>query len=435
MERAAARPRSRAVTAIRTQLRVLRAGRAGRQLGPLLVGRVFEQVALGVVALVVAARLGPEAFAPVGVLLIVNSAAVTLSDWGLGLAVLRRCDGERLASRLRRRMHTVNGSLAVAGVVAGALVGGTVGEATAASGLIWWASSEAFVTKAGAVNSGRGNRAGVAEVLSSLVFLALVGGFAFGSAAVAVVGAGLVVKHGIEIVVAHGDAGFARDGVTEDVRSLWATQVAALGVANVDYLLVGLLLGAEAFSIYSIGYRIAVGLPSVLAYVGTRTALTDLGNAGDPDATQRRYVAYVRSLFGLGAVVAVVTALVGAGLAMALGPSWELVWPTVLVLACSAPWRMVFGQAGALALVVRQAGALVRWQVVQLGAFSVVIAVAALAGGLGCAVATVAIAWMVSTAVIERRVTSVARLAGWPAVRGFLWLGIPAAIVSALVAY
>ena len=35
------------MTLVREQLHILRSGRAGRQVGALLVGRVFEQVALG----------------------------------------------------------------------------------------------------------------------------------------------------------------------------------------------------------------------------------------------------------------------------------------------------------------------------------------------------------------------------------------------------
>jgi len=420
---------------IREHLRVLRTGRAGRQLGPLLAGRIFEQAALGIAALVVAARLGPESFAPVGVLLIVNSAAVTLSDWGLGLAVLGRSHGEQLALRLRHRMHAVNGAIAGVSVTIGIVVGGEIGTLAAASGLIWWSSSEAFVTKAGAISAGAGRRAGVAEMIASTVVLVAVLACAAGDDALAVVGAALVGKHVLEIVIARTDAGFSSDGVMPDVRAIWGTQAVALGVANVDYLIVGLLLGADAFSIYTIGYRIAVGIPSVLAYVGTRAALADLSAEVDSEARQRRYVSYVGPLFALGAAAAVVTVIVGAGLSVALGAEWELVLPTVLVLSCAAPWRMVFGQAGALALSVRRSRALVRWQLVQLGALAGVITLAATVGGLAASVIAVAVVWIVSTTVIERCAARAARVSGWAVLRAFAWPGAVVAVVAGVIGF
>jgi PST family polysaccharide transporter len=420
---------------MREQLHVLRTGRAGRQVGGLLVGRVFEQVALGVAALVVAARLGPDAFAPVAVLFIVNSAAVTLSDWGVGLAVLRRPDGEQLARRLRHRMHAVNGVIACVGIAVGAAIGGEIGTVVAASGVIWWASAEAFVSKAAAINSGHGRRAAAAEMVASTVLLIAILLFADGTIAIVVVGAALVAKHVLEIVVAYTDAGFASDGLTPEVRALWGTQAVALGVANVDYLLVGLLLGAEAFSVYTVGYRIAVVLPSVLAYVGTRAALADLGAETDSTGRQTRYLAYVRPLFALGVAAAAVTVVVGIGLAAALGAEWELVWPTVLVLACSAPWRMVFGQAGALALSVRASAALIRWQLVQLGALSGVIAVAAVVAGLPGFVTAVAVVWIASTTAIERAAARVAAVPGWARVSGLAWIGVAVAILAGVVGF
>ena len=83
-------------------------GGAGRRLPILLASRVIEQCVLGGASLLLAARLGLDGFAPVSALLVVNSAAVTLSDYGIGLAALRCPPGETVALRSLQRMRLVN---------------------------------------------------------------------------------------------------------------------------------------------------------------------------------------------------------------------------------------------------------------------------------------------------------------------------------------
>src|SRR5581483_2137767 len=128
-----------------------------------------------------------------------------------------------------------------------------------------------------------------------------------GSAAVAVTASALAAKHLVELVIARSDAAFTAGGDAPAWRSLWGTQVVAFGVANVDYLLVAVALGARAFSVYTIAFRIAAAIPSVVAYAATRTAVADI-SAADAGGRQRAYIGYVRPLFGFGVLSALVLA-------------------------------------------------------------------------------------------------------------------------------
>jgi len=419
------------LTTARRQLGTL--GHAGQRLPALLASRVVEQCVIGLASLLLAARLGPAEFAPVSVLLIANSAAVTLSDWGVGLSVLRRAPGEHVARRSLTGMRLANLTLLAGGVLAGIAVGGTTGVVLVASATIWWSTAEAYLAKAAAINVGDGHRAAVAEIVGSVVFIVPVVAVATADAAVVVVGAALVAKHLAEALVA-GRPGFAfaANGARPELGAMWGTQMLAFLVGNADYVVVALVLGAEAFSIYSVGYRVAVAIPSVVAYAATRTSLADLGAAGSPALRQTRFLAYVRPLFALGVAGAVVAATVGAVLPGILGAGWDGLAATIAVLAVAAPWRMVFGQAGALTLVARRSHALVVRQVVQLVGFVALGVVAALVG-YGTFVAMTTCCWIVSVTLMTKAASDDASIRGWPALPSLALLGIAVVVTVAVV--
>ncbi|MEX1006544.1 MAG: oligosaccharide flippase family protein [Acidimicrobiia bacterium] len=368
----------------------------------LLVSRVVEQCALGGVSLLLAARLGTLAFAPIGVLFVVNSAAVTLSDFGVGLAALRCPVQLHVATAVRRRMRLLNGVVLVVGVLVGSAVAGDTGLLIAASAAIWWSSSEAFVEKASAINRGRGARAASAELVGSVCFAGLAVAFAHGSLALAVIGGGLVTKHVLEALIArsHEDV-FARDGVAGEIGALWVTQALAFAIANVDYLLVAIMLGPSAFSVYSIAYRLAVGVPATVAYVASRTAVAELASVDDAAARELRYGRYVRPLFVLGAAAGLAVAVCAPVLANLLGQQWAQVGPTAAVLAIALPWRMIAGQAGALAITGGNTRRLVGWELERLLGFSVAYSIAAWFG-FSAFVASVSIAWIVGITLLRR---------------------------------
>jgi O-antigen/teichoic acid export membrane protein len=407
-------------------------GHAGRRLPALLTSRVVEQCVLGGASLLLAARLGLDAFAPVSALLVVNSAAVTLSDYGIGLAALRCAPGERVALRSLHRMRLANLALLVLGVAVGFAVGGDVGTLIAASGAIWCASAEAFVRKAASIASGHGRQAAAAELMGSVVFAVPVVAIATGSRALAVVGAALVLKHVVELAVARGGRTmFAADGVKPALRSLCTTQVLAYGLGNIDYVIVAAVLGAAAFSVYTLAYRVAVAVPSVVAYVATRTAVSDFSTARHDEERQARYSRYVRPLFAIGVGSAIVAAGIGVVLPSVLGAQWDAVAPAIAVLAFAAPWRMIAGQAGALAIADGAEGRLVRWELARLAVFAVLFSAAAMAG-FGVFLATVTAGWIVGVTVLHRLATRRAGLHEWGALVPLAALAtVGAAVVAA----
>ena len=375
--------------------------RAGRRFPALLGSRVFEQCVLGGASLLLAARLGTIAFAPIAALFVVNSAAVTLSDYGVGLAVLRCTPGEWVNTNPRRMMRVANGAILVGGVIVAVTVRGDVGLLIGTGAVIWWSSAEAFVAKANAIDRGVGQRAALAEILGSAAFAIPVLVLGFGSEALLVVCLALPVKHVVEAVVAHQPAGaFALTGTKPDLGALWGTQALAFGVANIDYLVVAVLLGASAFSIYTVAYRFTVAIPSMVAYVASRTLVADLAGAETSAIRQQRYLHYLHRLFLLGIVAAVVMSFGAMLLPTVLGAQWDTVAPTVIVLALAVPWRMAFGQAGALAVAVRRAPFVVRWELIQLVCFGVALAAAA-TFGYSVFVTVSAIAWIVSVTLFD----------------------------------
>ena len=282
--------------------------RAGRRFPALLGSRIVEQCVLGGASLLLAARLGTVAFAPIAALFVINSAAVTLSDYGVGLAVLRCAPQEVVAARARTGMRIGNLSILVVGVVVGAVVRGDVGLLIAAGAVIWWSSAEAFVAKAASINQGVGQRAAFAEIVGSAAFGAAVVALGFGGRALVVTSIAFAVKHVLEACIAHRPDVFGPTGTRPDLGALWGTQAVAFGVSNVDYVVVAVLLGASAFSIYTIAYRFAVAVPSMVAYVASRTLIADLGGADTDEVRQDRYLHYVKRLFAVGIVAAVAMA-------------------------------------------------------------------------------------------------------------------------------
>jgi hypothetical protein len=405
--------------------------RAGRRFPLLLGSRVFEQCVLGGASLVLAARVGTVAFAPIAALFVINAAAVTLSDYGVGLAVLRCAPDELVAARVRTGMRAANVSLMVVGLILGPFVGGDIGLLVAAGVVIWWSSAEAFVAKAASINHGVGQRAALAEIVGSAAFGAAVLALGFGSRALLITCIAFPLKHVLEALIAHRPAVFGQAGSRPDLAALWGTQALAFGVANVDYLVVAVLLGASAFSIYTIAYRFAVAVPSMVAYVASRTLIADLSGSDTNEIRHARYLHYLERLFALGVLAAVVMSAGAFLVPSLLGAQWAAVAPTVAVLAVAVPWRMAYGQAGALAVALRQAGFVVKWGAVQLTCFAVVFAVAA-SFDYSTFVTVSAIAWIVAVTWFERGVAAKVAIAGWRWLPRLAVVGVSVALVAGM---
>ena len=159
--------------------------------------------------------------------------------------------------------------------------------------------------------------------------------------------------------------------------------------------------------------------------------MADLAGAESPDVREQRYLHYLHRLFVLGVVSAIAMSLGALLLPLVLGGQWETVAPTVIVLAIAVPWRMAFGQAGALAVAARHAAFVVRWELVQLVCFAAAFTAAA-AFGYSVFVTTSALAWIASVTLFERKAAKVAGIAGWTWLPRLAAAGVVITIVAGI---
>jgi hypothetical protein len=355
--------------------RLLRGWPSG--LGPLTLARGVDQGVLGLATLVLAARYGPEDFAPLALLFLVNSFSIQVSDFGLGFRIMRCTPDERLDRAGLTRIRQANVGIAVVAVVAGALVGGDTGALLAASGVIWGTSAEAYVRKAGTLKRGEANRVVTAEIVGAALFAA--GAVALWSTEAGALWLGLlfVGKHVVEsAIAADGLSWFVAGGSPFGSRHEWFGQVLTYAVANLDFVAVALLLDPAALSIYLVGFRVAAALPSLLGLPLGQTAFVTLGELPRPEA-QRAVTPLVRRAFALGIAGAVVGVVAAVVLPILMGSSWDGSGPVTALMAMATPWRLLLGVTVAIALVAKGQEAVVRWEAGRLVLTSVVVFAAA----------------------------------------------------------
>jgi PST family polysaccharide transporter len=366
-------------------------GRTGR-VPALLASRVIEQGVLGLGALGLARALGVERFAPVSILFVLYSLAVTGADYGLGIAVLRHGAGPLIASSVRRAVRLGNATVALVAVTAGALLGGDTGLVVAGGGVLWAAGGESVTAKAVALKQGRTRRAATAEAATSVVMAAgLVLACAGAGPPAVVVLAGMAGKLVVEaIVLRPAEPAFAAEGARAGLPHVWGTVIAAYGISNLDYVVVGLAFSPTVFSIYLLAFRLANALPAQVGLVAVRVSLVDLAG-DDPVARQEAYDRYVRRLALAGAAGSVVTIAAAPLIPLVIGHEWTPSVGVVVVLALAVPWRLVLSISGSLALAAGATPRLLRWDLVRLAVVLAALALAAV-NGFAWFVATVALA-------------------------------------------
>ena len=147
----------------------------------------------------------------------------------------------------------------------------------------------------------------------------------------------------------------------------WLGQVLTYAVANVDYLVVGLVLTPAQLSTYVLAFRMASALPALVANPITNAAFVELADASAtqwPEARSRVCVGLVASgLVGGGLVL-----LMAPLLPIILGPSWSGTGWLVAVLAPAVPFRMLLGTAVASVITLGDARRVVRWELIRLAA-------------------------------------------------------------------
>lgn len=377
-------------------------GPAGR-LRVLVSARLVDQGVLGVGSLLLARELGPEAFAPVAVLFIVNSLAVQVSDLGLAFAVLRSGPGQHLAHGSLRRLRRVGGAaVGLSACVAGALVLlglPTTAAVVASSGLIWALSAEGRVRKAAALTLAAPRQVARSEIGGAVAFGAVVAAVLVGGGGVLAVGGAMVVKHLVEVLAVRSWSDrFAPDGEPARSGSEWLGQVMTYLVANADYLVLGLLLSPADLSRYAIAFRVASALPALVANPITQTAFLDLAAVG-PGARQPVHDSIRRRVVRLGGVGGLAVLAASPVLPALLGEEWAGVGALVAVLALAVPFRLLLGMSVAQAITVGRARSVVGWETVRLVVVAASTAVGAVLGGVLWATVGVTVATIGSIAV------------------------------------
>ena len=379
----------------------------------LLLGRAAEQLALAGTSVVMAARLGPEDFAPVGVLLVLNSLALTLADLGLGVRVLRLSEGSSVDRASLTRVRAVNLAGLVAALLAGALLGDGPGRVVAAGGILWCVSAEATARKAAALRWGATARVATSEVAGAAVLLVAVAvAWLAPSSALLWVAAGLAGKQLVEGGLAGPwrDA-FAGDRADRDWLGVWVSQALAFAIGNIDYVAVGVVAGERALSVYVVAYRLANAVPSQAAFVAGRAVTVDLAS-GSREDRQDKYERYTTVLFGAGVVGAGAMVAASPVVAAVLGTDWTGIGWALAVLAIAAPWRTVLGTAGTLALISGGANRLMRWEVVRLVLTAGLLVGAALLGFVAFLAAVVVVP-VASTVVYHRLAGQLSEVRPW----------------------
>jgi len=349
----------------------------------LVGGRVIEQSALGLSTLLLARWLPVDEFALASVLLVVNSLAVTLADYGVGYQLLALPPGGVLPLASLRRVRLTNGVVFGLALAVGAVAGGDDGWLAVGSGVVWAIAGEAYIRGAGAIRAGRRASVVVGQAVGASLFLIGIAGVRPGNG-VFVLGAALAAKQIAEGVAARGwRASFSSGAATRPgTVPIFLSQAASVILANVDFAVAAALLGAGDYVVYLVSFRVAQVPVTLVANVMSRTAMVDYANVDGKPARQRVFDHHVRQLFALGCLVAIVLASLGPLAADVLGDAYDDLPATLLVLVVGVPWRMVVGQAGSLLVVAESAGVLVRAFPLRLGGLLAALAVGAWIGGL-----------------------------------------------------
>ncbi len=328
-----------------------------------MVSRGFDQFALGLTSLLLARRTGTEAFAPFATLYIVYALSGQVADGGLAFAVLRTPSVDRVRRSSRMIRTGVNLGAAIVASVVGQSIGGSVGTVVTASGWIWLAGSLSYVGRATLQWADLKPRLARAEAGSALVFFALVVAFVRDADGLAALGFLLAGKNLLEFVLQGLPSQiFERVGNVPRAGAEWVGQLVTYAVANIDYLLIGALLGPVALSVYAVGFRLASAFSSVVASPLTRSAFVQYANSESLQAVNDRIVRQVLMIGTVGVAVTVVGAPL---LPLALGPGWEGTSRITLILGLALPWRLLLGPTVALGISTGRARSVIVWELVR----------------------------------------------------------------------
>ncbi len=322
--------------------------------------RGIEQLSLMVAALVVAAGSEPRAYAGAALLFTALSAASTLADVGTGYQVLRaRRPGIPIGY-----WKTVGPSvgLGVAAALTGLLADGTTRWVLMFGGLLWALSACVQLARSAALRSHNERTVLHSSAGGAIVLVGLVVSLPFEDAAL-LAGAALTCKVVTELILLVGVV----EVTTRSAAQSWtvfANQTLNFAAANIDYLVVGVVLGAESFALYVLAFRLSSGLHSVASHTVVRVCTVRLVEL-DPNERPGHLRRWVAGLLALGLVGSIGVALVAPPILELVGQSWSEAVAPVQVLGLLLPLRLVHGLLGAGFLVDRADATLFRLELVR----------------------------------------------------------------------
>lgn len=376
------------MTALRGMVPAAATSRGGlSRLLPMIGTRGIDQFALGVASLLIARRTGTEAFAPFATIFILYALTAQVGDTGLAFAILRTRVGQPISSRSWIVRMVANAVVAVVAVAIGLAIGGAVGVVVGFGGLALLTGPAVFVGRASLQRSGETRRLSVGEAVGALAFLVTTVVVVHDADDLLAFAAICIAKHLIELSVQQWPAGvFAPSGMPIRAQGVWVSQLVTYATANIDYLIVGALLGEVALSIYAIGFRLASAFPSVVSSPLTRTTFVDFANTDD---AQRQHDRLVKQIALFGVVGVLLTGAVAMVLPSILGPGWEETRRVTAILGLALPWRLLLGPVVALGLTNGAARRVIGWELVRMGTLTAAIVIGS-ASILGVSIAVAA---------------------------------------------
>ncbi len=354
------------------------------------LGRIVDQGALGIIGLVLAARVSVENFAVLAALLVGYSVSATLGDLGLGHELLRLKPGDTADRKMLTRVRLVAGLCLVIGAVG--LLANL--ELVGWIFVLWALNSEAALRQSSAMLNHEHRRIGIAQAAAGLLLVVIVVWF---PADLRTLGVALAIRAGVELISLPALGQWFSDHPTMKLSPLpvLASHTTGYGTRNVDFFVAGPILGTVSFGLYVFAFRLANAAFAPLGALTTRLGIAELSqNRSDLD---RQYNRGLRILLRAGVVMTGLTIAAAQLLPVVVGQRWKPAVVIIVVLAAALPWRFIDGLIGPVLYVSDNHAMSVRVEVARLIATSLVVLAAAPAGAealaLANTVATIATVW------------------------------------------
>lgn len=373
----------------------------GRRLIGVGSARLVEQGSTFAAMLFLTRGEDPASYAGAAVLFTWLTVTLTVGDGGAGWLVLRT-EQPGIPVGLLRHVALAS-ALGVFASVLVFLVSDSDAVFVAAVAALWVLGGWVLLLRAAAVRASQERRLQHATLLGSLTLFIVVLAAPVGDV-VLLTAVALVLKTAVELLVLS-SAVSVTPGIADTPWLVLGNQVLNLAAANVDYLMVGVLLGPAAFSIYVIAFRVVSGLVSVGSHAVGRVVIAEMAGASW-SARQMMLDRWVPTVVRAALLVTAVAVVVLSGLARLLGDEWNSVAPIAIVLCLSIPWRLLHSLLGSVIVVARQDGALLRLEFGRVLGGTALIGVAASAGLGQVAVMSVALTFASALAtlwLVERR--------------------------------